>query len=147
MTYNENIKALECCLDAECYKCPLRKDNNCRTNLVRAIIDLFNRRQAEIERLHNILLSFTNEVHYWSNKKGYDTTELSLIPILNEAKSVREDIKAEAFKEFAERLKEKLADKKYKYVTETNYSKTVNAVIDACISTVDNLEQEMVGDE
>ena len=63
------------------------------------------RLREEIERLHNILLSFTNEVSVWSNKKGYDTSEISLIPILDKAKNIKEEARAEAVKEFAERLK------------------------------------------
>lgn len=109
MTDKEIKKALECCTNegvANCDECPY---NDCCASLENIMLNdtlnLINRQKAEINRLHNILLSFTNEVHTWSNKKGYDTTELSLIPILNEAESARETIKNEAVKEFAERMK------------------------------------------
>ncbi|MBQ4153877.1 MAG: hypothetical protein IJE01_01590 [Clostridia bacterium] len=61
--------------------------------------------KAEVERLQNILLSFTSKVTAWSNKKGYDTTELSLIAILDESKNVTANIKTEAYKECIEKVK------------------------------------------
>lgn len=110
-TDEEIIRALKLCFALKgtsetCAKCPYHSFGKlCKVERDKDALDLINRQRAEIERLHNILLSFTNEVHTWSNKNGYDTTGLSLIPILNEAESVRETIKAEAVKEFAERLK------------------------------------------
>lgn len=65
----------------------------------------------------------------------------------NSYKMHYENAKSEAVKEFAERLKVEMADKKYKYVTETNYSKTVNAVIDACVGATDNLVKEITEGE
>ena len=102
------------------------------------VFDYINRLQAENERLQNILLSFTSKVTAWSNKKGYDTTELSLIAILDESKNVTANIKAEAYKEFAERLKEKAMakyktiDNEYLYEFDNNF--------------IDNLLKELVGD-
>jgi hypothetical protein len=111
MTDNEIIKALECCVNnGDCRECALnpKKGNYgyCTGLAIKSALDLITRQKAEIERLHSILLSFTDEVHTWSNKKGYDTTELSLISILDESKNIKANIKAEAYKEFAEILKE-----------------------------------------
>lgn len=112
MTDNDIIKALEYHSkeNEDCFgECPYENymgmvENNCVIRMTKDALDLINRQKAEIERLHNILLSFTNEVHTWSNRKGYDTTELSLIPILNEAESVREAIRAEAIIEFEQKV-------------------------------------------
>ncbi len=110
LTDNEIIKALECCVNnGDCRECALnpKKGNYgyCTEFAIKSALDLINRQKAEIERLYSLLLSFTDEVHTWSNKKGYDTTELSLISILGESKNIKANIKAEAYKEFAEMLK------------------------------------------
>lgn len=103
------------------------------------------RLNAEIERLHNILLSFTNEIHFWSNKYGYDTTELSLIPILNEAESVREAIKAEAVKEFAERLHKGIDDFRDKReMVMLPYTESALLIIER---KIDLIAKEMVGEQ
>ena len=78
LTYEEIKKALECCLDAECNKCPLLKDNDCRCNLVSVILDLINRQQAEIAEYQKHI---DNDIIYVKR------------------------VKSEAIKEFAERLK------------------------------------------
>ena len=55
MTDNEIIKALECCasVDDGCLTdCPLYDgDDSCFSTLLKPILDLINRQQAEIERL------------------------------------------------------------------------------------------------
>lgn len=122
MTDNEIIKALEDYIA-----------NNSKDVLVSRgvsygdILGIINRQKAEIERL-DTLYSFAVKERE-ANVKGF-------IENLKTAKS-------EDRKEFAERLKEKVVDKKYKYVTETNYSKTVNSVIDSCIVSIDDLVKEM----
>ena len=135
MTDNEIIKALECCLSSNdlfaCWKCPAVKSNICcdgsskiSNGIVNSVLDLINRQKAEIERLKSL------------ERNVYETVE-----------KLKNKIESEARKEFAERLKEELTDKKYKYVTETNYSKTVNSVIDSCVGSIDNLVKEMEKDK
>ena len=91
MTDNEIIKALECCSvhPMKCKKCPY-EGNECCTNAHRKdALDLINRQKAEIERL-----------------KGYnENLQTANVALSNEIL----DIKAEAIKEFAERLAEKYA--------------------------------------
>ena len=119
MTDNEIIKVFECCTKSRHFcnaECPFFE--NCdRTKMSMVALDLINRQKAEIDELREIIFT--------------DRTEAI------------KKLKAEAVKEFAERLKKEMADKKYKYVTETNYSKTVNVVIDVCIVSTDNLVKEM----
>ena len=89
MTDNEIKKALECCSEHDylCPKgCPLdseERDADCKA-LTKHALDLINRQQAEIERL----------------KKR------SILNGLKVVNKERKQIKSEAIKEFAERLKE-----------------------------------------
>ena len=91
MTDNEIIKALECCkkrtVFEECpVECPMYKfDGDCFDLMQIDILDLINRQKAEIERLNNNISAMA-------------------ITLSNSAKGTR----AEAIKEFAERLKEEI---------------------------------------
>lgn len=94
MRDNEIIKALECCSTATCISnnCPYEKIHDiptCTTKLTRDALDLINRLQAENERLKE-----------HCSKCGEKTTKtiLNLQELLGTAK-------AEAYKEFADRLK------------------------------------------
>jgi hypothetical protein len=58
----------------------------------------------EIERLHGILLQFTDIVHKWGAKNNIDTSEISLVPILQEEadsiiKKANQELAREIFKE------------------------------------------------
>ena len=116
LTDNEIVKALECCaITAKCrQECIFHKYGeeydvqNCTTHLAQATLELVNRLQAEIERLKA-------DVRF-SVYLGYETTN---------------QIKAEAVKEFAERLKEN-------YIGTTTYYDLKN--------DIDNLLKEIIGD-
>ena len=99
MTTEDIKKALECYLDAECYKCPLLKDSECRTNLVSAIIDLIDRKQAEIERLN----------------KEVETEIDKLNAEKNDVMYYKDQIKSEAIKEFEEKSEKILIELYEKY--------------------------------
>ena len=92
MTDNEIIKALECCTKGNtsdvCSDCPLLHTDICteeENGVMKLALDLINRQNAEIERL-----------------KGLKNHRQELINELN--KGITE-AKAEAVKEFADRLK------------------------------------------
>lgn len=114
MTDNEIIKALKCCQgNVDCANCPYYENNHhqCGDNLNKDVLDLINRQQAEIDELNNTIDALEN-----------------FIP----------KVKAEAIKEFAERLKD------LKHECGCNYrKKPVFAVTE---DKIDNLVQEMVGD-
>lgn len=98
--------------------------------------------KAEIERLQSILLKFVREINNFENKHNIDTSDFSLIPILEEEKNnLVKQIKAEAIKEFAERLKAETieVDVSYGYGRE-HYTEAVAVIV------IDNLVKEMVGD-
>lgn len=77
MTDNDVIRALECCSNAEpCANCPYQKQCD-ETDLAEIALNLISRQKAEIERL----------------KKGWRADVIETA-----------ELKAEAVKEFAERL-------------------------------------------
>ncbi len=125
MTDNEIIKALECCSEANnCGKCEYEPTEyqigtvGCCNELMKDALDLINRLQAENERLSQfggILLHNGSELF-----KEVQTA------------------KAEAYKEFAERLKKAL------------YSDSCRLVFDSDLDifecAINNLLKELVGD-
>ena len=113
MTDNDIIKGLLCCTFAEpCEDCPLEKDEMCVFTLKSNALDIINRQKAEIERL--------------KEQFRYLDVECERLEKVNET------AKAEAIKEFAERLKEQIYIKKDRLF----YAEKI-----------DNLVKEMVGDD
>lgn len=115
MNDNDIIKALECCLDNDildtnCKECPLKKQNpECMDIMMKAILDLINRQKAEIERLKKENNQFADIGKMYS------------------------EIKSEAIKEFAVRLKEEL--------------QTGAAIMRiSVIQIINSLSEEMVGE-
>ena len=98
MTDKEIIKALECCQTQyarNCKDCPYERyqthyisTTTCSSQMRKDLLDLVNRQQAEIERLKK-------------DRYLYKDGVLELLP-----RTDLEEIKSEAIKEFAERLKE-----------------------------------------
>ena len=96
------------------------------------------RLKAENERLKNILICFMGALGKVRNID--DIESISQIPIMTELnKGIRAEIKAEAYKEFAERLKEFMHNKfkaldeyEFEYITERD---------------IDNLVKERVGED
>ena len=60
-----------------------------------------------MDRLRGILLQFTDTVHKWGNKNGYDTSEIALVPIIYEANTIKSQIEADTVRKMQERLKER----------------------------------------
>jgi len=131
MTDNEIIKALERCsttMAGECKECPLYKQvDNCTSKLTKDALDLINRQKAEIERLQKENNDKFNKWEILDNRTKERYAEL-----YEETKVV---VRAEAIKEFVERLKKimitnsKTEDGYCEYETEDYY--------------IDNLVKEM----
>ncbi len=69
-----------------------------------------------IHRLHNILLQFTEIVHKWGNKNGIDTTEISLVPILEqEADSIINKAKQDVASKLIRQIREAIMAHGTKY--------------------------------
>ena len=123
LTDEEIIKGLECCLcdGSECLKCQDDIKNICRlecNKVATETINFINRRKAEVERYKR---------YYYRHE--YDKWE--------------KEIKTEAYKEFAEKLKEEMRlEDDCDYNCRECYYECKEYVI-----TVDNLLKEMVGEE
>ena len=92
MTDNDIVKALECCDGSfdRCEECPLdnvSQDKLRCWELEKSALDLINRQQAEIERL---------KAYY---KDEFERLTITYIQLLEKK---TQEIKAEAYKEFAE---------------------------------------------
>lgn len=73
----------------------------------------------EIERLHGILLQFTDIVHKWGAKNNIDTSEISLVPILQEeADSIIKKANQELASEIFEKIEKIILDNTIPILTE-----------------------------
>lgn len=109
------IKAFECCAQGYyCIECPLIGTHNCITQMSENAINLIRRQKAEIEEQDQAII---NALHYMK------------------------EIRVEAIKEFAERLKQSAfdCDVSFGYGRE-HYTEAV-AVVE-----IDNLVKEMTGE-
>jgi hypothetical protein len=132
MTDAEIIKALEYCKNqgfvSKCCECRYKNSSGCVELLITDALDLINRQKAEIERL---------ETEYES---VYEQARADILGNMADGGTschwCIEQHKAEAIKEFAERLKER----KF-YV---NFCRMYRCVVS--VKVIDNLVKEMVGD-
>ena len=124
--------------------------SNVNLEIIKSALDLINRQQAEIEKhknncekcgaktrgciesLHNIIAEQQAEIKELNTIRSrliYDSGTLTKI-----SDELYQKIKAEAVKEFAERLKARIIEDFLKYNTDTT------------IGYIDNLVKEMAGD-
>ena len=70
--------------------------------------------KAEVERLQKIIVGFMDEAGTWSNKYDVDISNILKLPLLaKEDFNIKNKIKTEAIKEFAEKLKKRTWDITY----------------------------------
>lgn len=170
MTDNEVVKALECCSNVNGCKgcCYYDKTAMCITSLTKDVLFLINRQKAENDdlyyKLHGVMLS----VDKWLDGEELEQDEVTRATTMREKTlqiierqqaeieslnnhigDVTEMVKAEAIKEFAERLKEEI-------INDTAYGCDINqhsGYYDYTIKFgdipeyIDNLVKEMVGDD
>ena len=146
MTDNQIIKALECCADEMgCKKgCPCfdpKAKGSCCTiskiGIEKIALDLINRQQAEIERLQKVKEQIKKE------KNKILDAQMFLAKICDNLEKKLKTAKAEAIKEFAERLKalDRLdVDVSYGYGRE-HYTEAI------AVNLIDNLVKEIIGEE
>ena len=103
MIDNDIIKALECCKKDDCDNCP-NNFGSCYANLSGYALDLINRQKSENERLKEC----PKCIYEYDGK----TTEYCVQGPCSNFKTV-EQIKSEAYKEFAEHLKERWSNNYY----------------------------------
>lgn len=101
MSDNEIIKALECCRDNNCHECPIK---GCTDNIFGEALDLINRQKAEIKQLETIerFAAKTIEKQSAENEK---LRNAFMGECMLSACSREKEIKDEAIKEFAEKLR------------------------------------------
>ena len=144
------IKALECCKkvsdEDHCTSCPFC-GNRCVTRLLQNSANLINRQKVEIERLEYTLTGVMHSVDKWLDGSELKQDEVNRAVTMREktlqiVEGLEEEneflssfdldkIRAEAIKEFAERLK-----------AEACYFGRAVAV-----ETIDNLVKEMTGEK
>ena len=144
-TDSEIVKALECCIDvngANCHECPY--DECCsypKSTMLEDALDLINRLQAENDRKDKIFIDLLKTSSERADiisglkaenerlKKGWKADAIRWIIA---------DAKAEAYKEFAEKLKE-IAISRYDAFDEQEYPSVK-------LTDLDNLLKELVGE-
>jgi hypothetical protein len=129
MTDNEIIKAFKICNDLDevgfCKDCPHECVERCIRYTNQKILDLINRLQAENERLIGDVMTYKTR---WAKAEVRETKA-----------------KTQAYKEFAERLKEKLRCSPQWICHRENY-KSYGFSYDDVFSGIDNLLKELIGE-
>lgn len=159
MTDNEIIKALEGCIENKCdteslCNCviPSLTSGDCRVLLMENAFDLINRQKAEIERLQRLgasaarkavderkkLLDAKAEIERLTDSNGRLRESVGLM--LNYPDGI-ERIKAEAIKEYRQRLKSKAGD-----TVLYGHSLISLATSFVTVKVIDETYEEMVGD-
>ena len=101
MTDNEIIKAVECCIKNNCDLCPFCEMDiySCENELLAKLMSIINRQQAEIEICSEVIERQDKEIdelNKFANERLDKFTE-----------RYDRNLKAEAIKEFAKKLKRK----------------------------------------
>ena len=141
----EIIKALECCSHEayDCDVCPLnlKEEELCFIEVRKYALDLINRKNAEIERLNFVRTRDAQRYEQKISDQAHTNCVLYDLhsDAIKEVKALEDELKtakAEAIKEFAERLK--LMAPSMCWDTRTEYFFS--------IKNIDNLVKEMAGD-
>lgn len=130
MTDRDVLKALECCTKKYgCGDCPLGNDNLCMITIHKELLDLINRHQAQLRKEENKNSKLRNE----RNRLKAEIENLKKSYEIYEESSGLKWAKAEAIKEFTERLKKR---KQYNL----NYREDV---VEIRVIDIDNIVKEL----
>lgn len=147
MTDKQIMQALNCCTSKSisCQKCPLLSKSKCERELIQYSFELINRQQAEIEICAETIKRQDKEIERLKkeNKILSKNADTAFQDGLNEAQDlyaeqVKNDVRTEAIKEFAERLGD------YK---EYRYNENCDFVPYVRLSDIEKVVYEMVGAE
>ena len=127
LTDEDIIKALECCIDGYCRGCMYGDTDqfHCKDDLMQNALDLINRKNIQVEGLKNERIERIREL----TRVVYD-------------KEIAE-AKAEAIKDFAERLTDRIMDSIEQSLNNPDGN---NYFITDVYTDIDNLVKEMVGE-
>lgn len=160
VTDSEVIKALEYCIAdrIECDKCALQEE--CESNpfystIAKYALDLIKRQKTEIERLKSMNQAKLDCIHDLQNENKIlsRNADTAFQDGLNERRDLfAPEIKAEAYKEFAEKAKENFQNLEYSADTDRKTVKVeemkeqINWVLHSVAAeTLDNILEELVG--
>lgn len=115
-TDEQIVKALECCINADCLNCPQWSEewySGMCNDFLKSVLDLINRQKADVDKLQEVNADLNESLRLAAeaNKDLKAEIErlredvLEVTAILGEIELRNAQIKAEAIKEFAERLK------------------------------------------
>lgn len=139
LTDNDIIKALEDCLKNECDKCFLKDSETCQIDLMKLVLDLINRLQAENGIYETCNARKDEAIEHLEDEVKRLQVENETLKQLIEDKGgliLIKQAKAEAYKEFAEELHNKAM--KPEDICD-NFAVGCN--------NIDNLLKELVGDD
>ena len=159
---DENYKCNECPLYVDCEKASIagyalgiinrqkaevaKKDTEIGI-LIRkkeALRDEIAEQQAEIERLRHILVSFMSEVENWEHKHGIDTSNIPKIAVLGtEKENCIKQAKSEAYREFAESVKQISKEVTVPYIADTSIHEHKTGMFYYGKEDFDNLVKEL----
>lgn len=128
MTDNEIVKVLECCRNGTCRECPYVDEGYCGRRMISGSLDLIKRQQAEIEEKFETIGQQGRYIKGLKEENEKIKTKIYKMAI---DKALAEKARAEAIKEFADKLKA-IGTKEgaYDYVS---------------VFEIDNLVKEMAG--
>ena len=159
MTDKEIIKALECCfVNRSCTGCSQYGKDCCIVQTGAKALDLINRQQAKIANLEIELKAMRGAANSYKAEverlQGCVKTEEEVRAIAKETiYNQIQSIKAEAVKEFAERLIQKDGEMNHIFddcadiLVPEEYKKGRDEKTKEIRQTIDNLVKEMVGEE
>ncbi len=154
MNDNEIVKALECCSEKDCKKCPAFDENiECGENTIKLALDLINRQKTQIEGLQDEVVTKTDmlnkqkeEIEKFERILFYGDAvikkqEAEIETYLHSIKLLEKDVqtaKFEGIKEFWSRLQE---EQEYLIGIDDKFKPYVS------VEDGNNLVKEMVGDD
>lgn len=139
LTDNEIIKALKCCGRESCFGCPYRGKCHQGNPMIKNALDLITRQKTENENLkveNQSLRTAGNslKMHYEEAQAEIERLKEFIV----ETRRCDKEIKAEAYKEFAERLKTEYAKGMSWFKKKESY------YVD--VGDIDNLVKEVIGE-
>lgn len=145
-TDEEVVKAIECCINADCLNCPQWSEDwysGMCSDFLKSVLDLINRKNAEIAALTTAVDNSTKEflkLHDEYQDQKAEIEDLREIVFTDRTEAIK-NLKAEAIKEFAERLHKGIDDFRGKReMVMLPYTESALLIIER---KIDNLVAEM----
>lgn len=131
--------ALEYCVECDCEKYPYDELTACNEYLKLDAVKVINRLQAENEKKDRAFENLIEVARLWKEK--YSNAKKELFDKTEQLKTA----KAEAYKEFAEKIEERIAVKILKDKS-NEYAEGFVDALDGVNGEIDNLLKELVGE-